>query len=80
MNRGRMTPEEYKHGPDHFWMQFTCGAVLGALLGAVLARHFAEGFLAGVVIFLSCGGGLALAAGFWGDKFWDVLIRIFGRW
>jgi hypothetical protein len=71
-----MTPEEYKHGRGSFWVQFTCGAVLGIFFGIPLARKFGDSFLTGTLIVLAVVSVCALAAGFWGDKFWEAFIRI----
>jgi hypothetical protein len=73
-----MTPEEYKHGRGSFWVQFACGAVLGVFFGIALCRRFADSLAMGVLVFLSAVGVFGLAAGFWGDRFWDALIRIWG--
>jgi len=73
-----MTPEEYKHGRGSFWLQFTCGAVLGVCLGISLCRRFAESFAMGALVFLGAVGVCGLVAGFWGDRFWEALIRICG--
>ena len=73
-----MTPEEYKQGRGSFWVQFTCGAVLGVVAGIFLAHRFADSFAIGALIFLAAVGGCGLAAGFWGDRFWEAFIRIFG--
>ncbi len=73
-----MTPEEYKHGRGSFWVQFTCGAVLGVLFAVPLARKLGDSFAVCALIFLAAVGVCALAAGFWGDRFWEALIRIWG--
>jgi ABC-type uncharacterized transport system permease subunit len=73
-----MTPDEYKHGHGSFWVQFTCGAVLGIFFGVPLARRFGDSFITGALIFLAAVGVCALAAGFWGDRFWEAFIRIWG--
>jgi hypothetical protein len=72
-----MTPEEYKHGPGSFWVQLTCGAVLGAILGIGLSHEFARSFIVSAGISLGWAGIFGLIAGFWGDKFWELLIRFF---
>ena len=71
-----MTPEEYKHGRGNFWMQFTCGAVLGVFSGLSLALQFSHSFIEGSLIFLAAVGVCALAAGFWGDRFWEAIVRV----
>ena len=71
-----MTPEEYKHDRGNFWMQFTCGAVLGVFSGVSLALELSHSFITGSLIFLATVGVCALAAGFWGDRFWAAIIRI----
>ena len=73
-----MTPEEYKHGRGSFWLQFTCGAILGIFFGIPLAQKFTDSFIIGALIVLAAIGVFAFAAGFWGDRFWEVLIRIWG--
>jgi uncharacterized membrane-anchored protein len=73
-----MTPEEYKHGRGSFWVQFTCGAVLGIFFGVPLARRFGDSFITGALVFLAVVGVCALASGFWGDRLWEALIRIWG--
>jgi len=73
-----MTPDEYKHGPGNFWIQFTFGAVLGILFGVVLCRRFADSFAIGALLILGAVGVCGLAAGFWGDRFWEALLRIWG--
>ena len=73
-----MTPEEYKHDRGSFWVQFTCGAVLGIFFGVPRARRFGESLITGAMIFFAVVGVCALAAGFWGDRFWEALIRIWG--
>ena len=70
-----MTPEEYKHGRGSFWVQFMCGAVLGVFFGIPLARKFGDSFLLAAMIFLAVVGVCALAAGFWGDRFWEAFLR-----
>jgi len=79
-----MTPDEYKHGPTngrtHFWLQFICGALLGVILDIGLCRTFAHSFLSGLGIFVACVASLGLAAGFLGDKFWYILLRLFRNW
>jgi len=71
-----MTPDEYKHGRDNFWVQFTCGALLGIFVGIYLWRRFVFSFAIGALVFLAAVGGCALVAGFWGDRFWEALLRI----
>ena len=71
-----MTPDEYKHGRGSFWAQFTYGAVLGVFFGVPLAQKFGESFITGALIFLAAVGVCALAAGFWGDRFWEAFLRI----
>jgi hypothetical protein len=73
-----MTPEEYKHGRGSFWMQFICGAILGIFFGIMLWREYAGSFAVGVMLLLGAVGLSAIAAGFWGDRFWEALIRFFG--
>jgi hypothetical protein len=73
-----MTPEEYKSGRGNFWVQFICGAVLGMFFSVPLARRFGDSLIAAALIFIVVEGACALAAGFWGDRFWDALIRICG--
>ena len=73
-----MTPDEYKAGPGSFWIQFTCGALLGLFFGISLARRFADSFFPAALIFLATVGSFALVAGFWGDRFWEAFIRIWG--
>jgi hypothetical protein len=73
-----MTPEEYKRGRGSFWVQFTCGAVLGILFGVPIADRFGDSLFAAALIFVAIVGACALTAGFWGDRFWDALIRICG--
>jgi hypothetical protein len=71
-----MTPEEYKHGRGSFWMQLTCGAVLGVFSGVSLALQFSDSFITGSLIVLATVGVCALAAVFFGDRFWEAIIRI----
>jgi len=73
-----MAPEEYKHGRDNFWVQFACGAVLGIFFAVPLARRFGDSFISGASIFLTLVALCALAAGFWGDRFWEAFLRIWG--
>jgi len=73
-----MTPEEYKHGRTSFWVQFVCGAVLGICFAVPLARRFGDTFITAALIFLAAVGVCALVAGFWGDRFWEAFIRIWG--
>ena len=74
-----MTPEEYKHGREDFWKQFTCGAILGVLCGIILAWQYAPSFEMGLVFVVCAAGVSAFAAGFWGDRFWKAMIRCFDR-
>jgi hypothetical protein len=73
-----MTPEEYKHGRESFWMQFACGAILGAFFGILLWWQYAGSFAVGAMLLLCAVGVSALVAGFWGDRFWVAMIRFFG--
>ena len=78
-----MTPEEYKHGRESFWKQFTCGAILGVLYGIIVWWQDALSFEMGSVFVLCTVAVSGLAAGFWGDRFWEAMIRFFawtGRW
>jgi hypothetical protein len=73
-----MTPEEYKYGRGSFRVQFTCGAVFGVFVAVPLARGFAESFLAGLAIFVGTVSVCAFAAGFWRDRFWELVISFCG--
>ena len=55
-----MTPEEYKHGGESFWMQFTCGAILGVFLGIILWWQYAASFKSGAILLLCAVGMSAL--------------------
>ena len=73
-----MTPDEYKSGQGSFWVQFTCGAVFGVFVGIVLCREFGSSFVVGALVFMGSVGICAIVAGYWGDKFWEALLRIWG--
>jgi len=74
-----MTPEEYKHSREGFWKQFTCGAILGVLCGIILAWQYAPSFEMGLVFVVCAASVSALAAGLFGDRFWEAMIRCFDR-
>ena len=59
-------------------MQFICGTVLGLFFAIPAAGRFGDSFISATLIFLGIVGGCALAALFWGDRFWQALIRIWG--
>ena len=74
-----MTPEESKHGRESFWKQFACGAILGVLWGILTAWQCAPSFEMGLVFVMGAASLSALAAGIWGDRFWEAIIRCFDR-
>jgi len=63
-----------------FWVRFAFGAVFGTLLGLLLVWQILPdaavswlALLAGVLFF-------GLAAAFWGDRFWQILLGLFRWW
>jgi len=50
--------------------------VLGLFFGIALCRHFADSFVIGALLILGAVSVCGLAAGFWGDRSWEALLRI----
>ena len=71
-----MIPEETKNGRGSFWMHLTCGAVVGVFSGVSLALELTDSFTTGSLLFLATVGVCALAAVFFGDRFWEAINRI----
>jgi hypothetical protein len=64
-----------------FWVRFVCGVLAGAFIGFMLwLRWFYTfgpyGWIGIPAVALVCG----LVAGWWGDRFWHLVLRILELW
>ena len=74
-----MMPDEYFHGKGSSRVQFICGAIFGFVAGIALACRFKFSFVTGSLAVLAVTAACAFLARRWGDRFWEGLMRAFGR-
>ena len=65
---------------EEFWIRFVFGAVVGTILALCLLSYI--GWLPPTVwLFVPAGALLlGLAAGLWGDRFWQLFLGLFRWW
>jgi hypothetical protein len=65
---------------EEFWIRFAFGVVFGTLLALSLMWQI-YGLTLAVWLFVPAGALLlGLAAAYWGDRFWQFLLRLFRWW
>jgi hypothetical protein len=71
-----MKGDDYMQG-RHFWTHFVCGLAVGGILGWRISRGLFDSGWVSVGCGLAIALAFALAAGYWGDRFWRWILE---RW